>query len=281
MNISEHVSKLRNYMEFRKYSANSTKNYCSNFTGFLTHFEKSGITHPDKINSNQIIEFLKRFTEPATHSGYHSAIKIYYKKVAHVGIEKFKYIERPRKNKKLPIVLSQQEVQRMFDCCENIKHKAIMAILYSCGCRVSELINLKWSHIDRGRMVINIVRGKGEKDRQVPLSQCIIPLLEQYYRKYKSREYVFNGQNNKLQYSKESVCKVVKHLAQEASVNNKRVYTHLMRHNCFTHMVENGIDINLIQRIAGHSNVKTTMQYCHISNNIISKIKSPIEDMKM
>lgn len=114
MNISDNVAKLRNWMEFKKYSPQSVKNYCSNFTSFLTHFEKLGVTHPDRINADMIIVFLSKFAEPATHSGYHSAIKIYYEKVAHIGIEKFKYIERPRKNKKLPIVLSVDEIQRMF-----------------------------------------------------------------------------------------------------------------------------------------------------------------------
>jgi len=236
MNISDHVAKLRNYMEFRNYSKQSTKNYCSNFSGFLAYFEREGVTHPDKINSEMVIRFLKQFTEPATHSGYHSAIKVYYEKVAHVGIEKFKFIERPKRNKKLPIVLSQQEIQRMFDVCENKKHKVILALLYSCGLRVSELINLKWQHVDRSRMIINIIAAKGKKDRQVGLTPSIIPLLESYFREYKSVEYVLNGQIF-LQYSSRSVGEVVKQLAVKAGIN-KRVYTHLLRHCTFTHMVE-------------------------------------------
>lgn len=280
MNISEHVDQLRKYMEFRRYSPRSVNNYCSNFAGFLAHFEKKGVTHPDRINHEMIKEFLSQFKEPATHSGYHSAIKVYYEKVAHVGVEKFKYIERPKKSKKLPIVLSQDEVQKMFDVCENVKHKTIMALLYSCGLRVSELINLKWAHIDRSRMIINVISGKGNKDRQVGLSASIIPILEKYFRQYRSREYVLNGQNGALQYSSRSVCEVMKQLAGKAGIS-KRVYTHLMRHNCFTHMVENGTDINLIQRIAGHSNVKTTSMYCHISDNLISKIQSPISNIKI
>lgn len=280
MNISDHVSKLRNWLEFKNYSPQSVKNYCSNFAGFLMSFEKKGVTHPDRINAEMIIDFLKHFKEPSTHSAYHSAIKIYYEKVAHVGIEKFKYIERPRRNKKLPIVLSQSEVQRMFDVCDNLKHKTILALLYSCGLRVSELINLKWSHIDRSRMIINIIAGKGNKDRQLPLSPPIIPLLEKYFTKYRSKEFVFNGWKNEPQYSPRSVGLVVQQIADKANIG-KRVYTHLMRHNCFTHMVENGIDINLIQRIAGHSSVKTTMMYCHISNNIISKIQSPLTQITL
>lgn len=279
MNISDHVQDLRNYMEFRKYSPRSVSNYCSNFTGFLGHFEKKSVTHPDRINHIMIKEFLSQFTEPATHSGYHSAIKVYYEKVAHVGIEKFKYIERPRKNKKLPIVLSQEEIQKMFDVCDNLKHKVILGILYSAGLRVSELINLKWKHIDRSRMIINIIQAKGQKDRQVGLNQSLIPLLEAYYKKYKSVDYVLNGQNLP-RYSERSVGEVIKQLAQAAGIK-KRVYTHLIRHCTFTHLTEMGTDLSLIQRIAGHSNIKTTAIYCHISHNLISRINSPISAIRL
>ena len=280
MNISDHTDKLRNYLEFRKYSPRSVKNYCSNFTGFLTHFEKLGVPHPDKINSEMVIGFLKQFSEPATHSGYHSAIKIYYEKVAHVGIEKFKFIERPRKNKKLPIVLSVAEIQRMFDVCDNLKHKVILSMLYSAGLRVSELINLKWPHIDRSRMIINIIAAKGNKDRQVTLAPSIIPLLEKYWKEYKSVDYVLNGRPGHAQYSSRSVGEVVKQLAEKAEIS-KRVYTHLMRHCSFTHLVEAGTDINLIQRLAGHSNVKTTNLYLHLSHNHISKIVTPLNSIKL
>lgn len=279
MNISDHVLKLRNYMKFRNYSDNSTENYCSCFSKFLKFYEDIGVTHPDRINSEMIISYLNQFKEPATHSGYHSAIKMYYSKIAHVGIEKFKYIERPKRNNKLPIVLSQDEIQRMFDVCKNLKHRVILALLYSCGFRVSELINLRWKHVDRSRMIINIIQGKGKKDRQVMLPSDLIPLLEKYYYEYHPQTYVLNGQSD-IQYSETSVGNVVKQLAEKAGVS-KRVYAHLIRHCSFTHMVEGGTDINLIQRLAGHSNVKTTMIYCHLSDNLISKIHSPIENIKL
>jgi integrase/recombinase XerD len=136
---------------------------------------------------------------------------------------------------------------------------------------------LKWADIDRARMVIHILDAKGGKDRQVMLASNLLPLLEKYYLEYKPKQFVFNGQFG-LKYSAKSVGEVMKQLATKAKIN-KRVYTHLMRHNCFTHMVENGTDINLIQRLAGHSNVKTTNVYLHISNAHISKIESPLSRM--
>jgi len=276
MNISDHTAKLRNYMEFRNYAKASTEGYCSSFAGFLAHFEKQGVTHPDRINSDMIIQFLSQFKEPATHSGYHSVVKIYYEKIAKVGIEKFKYIERPRKNHKLPIVLSVDEIQRMFNACENTKHKVILAVLYSCGLRVSELINLKWDHIDRSRNIINIIQAKGNKDRQVGLPQSIVPLLEKYYKEYRPKEYILNGQTSP-QYSDRSVGEVIKQLAEKANILNKKVHPHLIRHCYATHLVEAGTDINLIQKLLGHANVKTTNIYLHISHNHISKIQSPLE----
>lgn len=144
------------------------------------------------------------------------------------------------------------------------RHKVIFALLYSCGLRVSELINLKWAHINRSRMIINILQG-----RQVMLTPEMIPLLEKYWKEYRPKVYVLNGQFDP-QYSATSVGQVIKQLAQKSGIH-KRVYTHLIRHCSFTHMVESGTDINLIQRLAGHNNVKTTMIYTHISDNLISK----------
>ena len=131
-------------------------------------------------------------------------------------------------------------------------------------------------------MIINIIQAKGNKDRQVMLTPELLPLLEKYYHQYKPKEYVLNGQfpEKQLQYTDRSVGEVVKQLASKAGIN-KRVYTHLMRHCSFTHMVENGTDINLIQKLAGHSNVKTTMIYTHISHNHISKIQSPLSNIEL
>ena len=169
----------------------------------------------------------------------------------------------------------------MFNVCENKKHKVILGLLYSCSLRVSELINLKWKDIDRSRMIINIIQAKGAKDRQVGLNQPLIDLLTEYYHQYKSVIYVLNGQNGVPQYSETSVNLVIKHLAEKAGIKNKRVYTHLIRHTSATHMLENGTDINLIQKLLGHSNVKTTNIYTHISHNLISKIPSPIQNINL
>lgn len=261
-----------------KYNSPATQdNYISQVKSFLAYFRNE--LEPKAIQTGKIKEWLLEAKTINTRKHRLCAVKSFYELTIKMP-DKIDKIPYPRSEKKLPIVLSREEVQRMFSVCENLKHKSILCLLYSCGLRVSELINLKWSHIDRSRMIINIIAAKGNKDRQVMLSESIIPTLEEYYRTYKSKEYVLNGWKDEPQYTAESVGKVVKKLALLAGIN-KRVYTHLMRHNCFTHMVENGVDINLIQRLAGHANVKTTSIYCHISHNLISKIQSPINQINL
>lgn len=272
MKITKFIDQYRNDLRLKNYALSSIENYVSQVKNFLFVFNKVE-SDPSRINEKQIKEWLIEAKTINSRKHRISALKLFYKLTIRQPL-KFKHIEYPRSDKKLPIVLSVDEIQRMFNACENIKHKAIIAILYSCGLRVSELINLKWKHIDRSRMIINIIQAKGKKDRQVMLTPELMPLLEIYYKEYKSQEYVFNGQNS-LQYSSRSVGEVIRQLADKACIR-KRVYTHLIRHCTFTHMVESGVDINLIQKLAGHNNVKTTAIYTHISYNTISKITSPL-----
>lgn len=273
MRISEHIAIFVQEMTRRNYCKNTIDNYASCVKVF---FEQSEKDHPKNITESDIKLFLSKPNMANTQRNYHSAIKKFYE-ICMNQPEKFRYIPYARKEQKLPIVLSQAEIQRMFNVCENLKHRVILALLYSTGLRVSELINLKWGHIDRSRMVINILAAKGKKDRQVMFPQAIIPLLEKYYKQYRPKEYVLNGQFE-LQYSERSVGQVVKGLAAKAGIS-KKVWTHLIRHCSFTHMVEAGTDINLIQRVAGHSSPKTTAIYLHTSHNLISKIQSPIMGM--
>lgn len=257
-------------------SINTRSNYKSCVSLFLFKFKH--IDQPQRISNDDIKKWLLETKTINTRKHRLCAVNSFYKIT--VGMpSKIQKIPYPKSEKKLPIVLSQDEVQRMFNVCDNLKHKTILSILYACGLRVSELINLKWSHIDRSRMIINIVGGKGNKDRQVMLPPPLISLLEKYYFEYKPKEYVINGQSS-LQYTSRSVLQVVKQTASKALIS-KRMYTHLLRHCSFTHMVEDKVDINLIQRLAGHSNVKTTNVYIHTSHNLISNITSPLNNIHL
>lgn len=262
-----------------KYPSNRTQeNYQCSVGTFLKYFQNE--IDPQHITNEQIKKWLLTFETINTRNHKLCAIKSFYEITVGMPL-KLDRIPFSKKDKKLPIVLSQDEIQAMFNVCVNKKHKVILALLYSCSLRVSELLNLKWKHIDRSRMVINIIQAKGNKDRQVGLNQPLIQLLEEYYKDYKSKEYVLNGANDSLQYSEKSVNEVLKQLAYKAGIKNKKVHAHLFRHTSATHMVENGIDINLIQRLLGHSSVKTTAIYTHISHNIISRVQSPLQNIKL
>jgi len=276
MNIRKYIDDYSRDIEL-VYNSKATKNnYKSQIWCFLNHFKNE--VEPKSITNAKIKDWLLEAKTINTRKHRLCALNSFYKIT--IGMpSKIQKIPYPKSEKKLPIVLSQEEVQKMFDVCENTKHKVILALLYSTGMRVSELINLKWEHFDRSRGIINIIGGKGNKDRQVMLSNDLYPLLEKYWKEYRSFPYVLKGRFSE-HYSDRSVGQVMKQLAKKAGIS-KRVYTHLMRHNCFTHLVENGIDINLIQKLAGHSNVKTTLVYTHISHNLISKIRSPLNLIKL
>lgn len=275
MNISEHLGRFIQEAKRRNYRDNTISNYVSCLKIF---FENSKKDHPKNINIEDIREFLFKISEPNTQRNYHSAIKKFYD-ICLNQKNKFKYIPYASKNNKLPIVLSVDEISRIIYCASNVKHKAILCLMYSTGMRVGEVINLKISDIDSSRMIINIRDAKGGKDRQVPLDKTLLELLRVYWLQYKPVEYMFNGQSS-LQYSARSISQFLQKYADIAGIK-KRVYPHLIRHCSFTHLVENGTDINLVQRIAGHSSVKTTGLYLHISHNHISKIRTPLQDVAM
>lgn len=276
MDIRKWVDKYSTDCKLKYNSEATQENYISQVRSFLYKFKDE--IEPKAISNDKIKDWLLEAKTINTRKHRLCALNSFYLLTVRMP-DKVGKIPYPKSEKKLPIVLSTDEIQKMFDVCENLKHKVILGLLYSAGLRVSELINLKWQHIDRSRMIINIIQAKGKKDRQVGLNENIIPLLEKYFHQYKPKEYVLNGQNQ-LQYSERSVGEVIKQLGEKAGIK-KRVYTHLIRHCTFTHSVEMGTDINLVQRLAGHSSVKTTMIYCHISDNLISKINSPINNIRI
>lgn len=276
MNIGNYQRQLSDWMTYKRYSQVSIKNYVSCIGKFLQYFENEA-TKPSEISAEKIKLFLTTL-KPNTHKAYLSAIKLFYDKVGRQPA-KLDRVEYPKQPKNIPIVLSQDEIQRMFDVCTNIKHRVILALLYSCGLRMSELINLKWQHIDRARMVIHIINAKGNKDRQVKLPQSILILLEKYYRQEKPIPYILSGQFGE-QYSPTSVRQVIKQHASKAGIK-KQVWAHLIRHCCFTHMVEQGTDLYYVQKIAGHSSPKTTQIYVHMSDAMIRNVPSPIESIRI
>ena len=188
---------------------------------------------------------------------------------------RFYNIDRPIKDQSLPQVISKDEVLNMIAQTKNIKHKCVIELLYSAGLRRSELLNLKINDIDSKRMIIRIARAKGNKDRQSLLSKTVLKDLRKYFREYKPKKYLFEGQGNQ-KYSATSVLKIVKNAGKRAKINSS-VTPHMLRHSFATHLLEEGTDIRIIQTLLGHSSIKTTEIYAHVATNQIKVIKNLLD----
>lgn len=275
MNIEKYIELYSRDLNLKNYSKNTIDNYKSQVNCFLNYF-KCVANKPTEISEEKIKDWLLKTNSINARKHRLSALKLFYKVTISQPF-KFKNIEYPRADKKLPIVLSVQEIKNMFLSCNNLKHKAVLAVLYSCGLRISEVINLKWEHIDRSNGIINIIQAKGRKDRQVPLSNDLIKILTDYYYQYKSKEYVFNGQFD-LKYSEKSINEVLKSLAIKSGIK-KKVHAHLIRHSHATHLLECGTDISIIQKILGHNSPKTTQIYTHISSQLLNRTTSLLQSV--
>ncbi len=186
-------------------------------------------------------------------------------------------MERPHRQKKLPVILSLEEVKRMIEATRNIKHRTIISLLYSAGLRRSENLDLRLQHIDSSRMVIQVNQAKEFKDRAVTLSPKVLALLRQYFIAYKPKVFLF-GVPSGGKYSAESVGIIIKAAAKRAGIR-KRVSTHTLRHSYATHLLENGTDLRYIQLLLGHSSSKTTEIYTHVAIKNLSSIQSPFDNL--
>ena len=184
-------------------------------------------------------------------------------------------LERPKKSRKLPNVISQEEVLAIIKSTQNLKHKAIIALIYSCGIRISELINLKLNdfHIERKQLIIK--NGKGRKDRYVSLADSFLPLLSNYYHSYKPKIYFVEGQKGG-KYTADSVRQFLRKSCLKANIK-KPVTPHTLRHSYATHLLENGVDIRYIQSLLGHAKPETTMIYTHVKRKDLMKIQNPLD----
>ena len=262
-NYSE-ISKRK--MEYFKYSPQTIKMYLYYINQFLENTEK----YPTSLNSSDFQLYLNtyNFTSISQQNQVINAIRFLYKEVLGKKYNKVSF-KRPRTEKKLPRVIDGDFIKTQLSKVSNLKHKTILTLTYSVGLRVSEIINIKIEDIDSKRMLIHIKNAKGKKDRIVPLSQTVLELLREYFKIYKPKEYLFNGQNS-LQYSTGSCQKIYKkYIDKNSSI-------HTLRHSSFTNLLESGTDLRIIQKIAGHSSSKTTEIYTHVSNKMLNKVKLPI-----
>jgi integrase/recombinase XerD len=270
MNFEGYAILFQNELELKVYSPNTIKNYLSVLNIFLHHFEIK--LHPKNINEIEIKDYLRSLSSVSQLKQNIGCLKLFYKFVIRQPL-KFKWIEYPRKEHKLPDILSPEEVGQIISVCTNIKHKTIILLLFETGLRVNELINLRIRDIDSSQMIIRIKNAKGNKDRIVPLSKTLLSQLRTYYQQYKPKEYLFNGQFD-VKYTASSIRQFLKKYAKMAGIT-KNVRPHIIRHSSFSEMLNIGNDLRSIQVIAGHSNIKTTSMYLHLSSKFISQIRTP------
>ena len=187
-------------------------------------------------------------------------------------------IHRPKSSKILPNVLSKEEVKMILQAIGNLKHKAMLSLIYSCGLRRSELLKLRPGDIDAKRMLVIIKQAKGRKDRIVPLSQKILDILREYFKVYAPKYWLFEGQDGQSAYDERSLQNVLKQALQRSKIN-KPVTLHWLRHSYATHLLENGTDLRYIQEILGHSSSRTTEIYTHVSTRSIQNVISPYDSL--
>lgn len=269
---------FQSYLFQKRYSQNTIDNY----VGVLRIFFKyNNLIAIDAITKSDIILFNQNYI---LNNGYSrtfqnqiiSAIKLFYSFHSNIQLD-ISSLERPIKDKRLPEILSQNEVKELLSNVKNVKHKTILSLVYACGLRIGEALALKMDAIDSTRGFIHIKHAKGAKDRFVPLSEKTLILLRHYYTLYKPKVYLFEGLDGQV-YSQESCRRIIRN-AVNATTIRKHVTLHTLRHSYATHLLESGTDIRYIQDILGHNSPKTTMIYTHVSQNSLKNIKNPFDDM--
>ncbi|MGW8123258.1 tyrosine-type recombinase/integrase [Roseivirga echinicomitans] len=268
-----------------RYSDNTIKSYVPLFEEFINHFPKEDL---DALNDRHVMEF-SRFlvTERKVSTSYQNqainSIKFYFEKVLG-GRRKLYFVERPRQEQSLPTVCSVEEIQLILSSIKNIKHKAVLSIIYSAGLRISEAINLPIKAIDSDRMQIHIKNAKGKKDRYTILSKTALGLLRVYFKKEKPHYWLFEGMGSTkekpVQYSSRSIQNILKAALKKTDIK-KNVTVHTLRHSFATHLLENGTDLRYIQNLLGHSNPKTTEVYTHITTKGFNQIVSPLDKINI
>ncbi len=250
-------------MRLRNYSERSVKIYTCFLSRIARHYKQS----PDELSRAQVKDYCyylindKKLSVTSVNQMI-SAWKILQEDVLGNKWESIQ-IKRPRRKKKLPVVLSQQEAYQLIHALSNLKHCTILQLTYATGMRRDEVLNLKPEHIDSSRGIVRI-KGKGSKMREVPLSKELIKQLRCYYKQYRPILYLFEGSKKGEKYSESSFLRVVQRAARYSGITQKAVTVHALRHSFATHMLERGVNLKRLQLLLGHSSLTTTSGYLHL-----------------
>jgi len=270
---------FKHYLISQRYSPNTIKTYTDALAVFFQFHnnqdpEQLGIADITHFNTRYI---LKKKLSASYQNQVINAIKLFYRNRFN-RVMNLDNIQRPRREKRLPNVLSKQEIKAILEAPTNLKHRAMLSLIYACGLRRSECLNLTLKDVLSDRNLLFIRQSKGKKDRVVPISDKIIEMLRTYYKAYKPKTWLFEGQMTNTKYSEMSLAKVLKQALQKAG-NQKPVSLHWLRHSYATHLLESGTDLRYIQELLGHSSSRTTEIYTHVSTKNLQQIRSPFDDL--
>ena len=272
----EKIEKFKHWLRSKRYSESTITTYSEALKSFLVFYRDKAIA--DITNEDVIVynneHILKNNLSASYQNQIVNAIKLFFQTIRDTKMLVDK-IHRPKNAKKLPNVLSKEETLRLIDLTTNLKHKTLLALIYSSGLRISEAINMKITDIDSQRMLIHVKNAKGKKDRYTLLSIKVLGLLKEYYTIYKPKSFLFEGQAGE-QYSSRSAQAVLHQSAKKAGIT-KQISLHTLRHSFATHLLESGTDLRYIQDLLGHSSPKTTMIYTHVSSTSLKNIINPFD----
>lgn len=270
---------MQRKLEIARYSSKTIKTYVNATKLFFLHFPHRA---PSDLRTEDIEAYQHMLAKADKSNSYLNqvvnAVRYYYKHVQG-DAHRVKFIERPRGERKLPKVLSEQEVAAILKAPTNVKHRCILMLIYSAGLRMGELRRLELQHVDRGRKQLLILGAKGKKDRISLLSPKLLGVLDTYLAEYRPKRLLFEGQSGGT-YSEASV-QAVFHAAKNKAGIIKPATVHTLRHSFATHLLENGTDLRYIQTLLGHSSSKTTEAYTHVSTNALGNIRSPLDGLDL
>ena len=279
MNTEQHLIAFKNYMNYRRYSENTIKTYSDALEVFFRFFQNKKL---ESLTIEDIIQFnndyiLRKNLSSSYQNQVINAVKLFYRNRFNKTME-VDFIQRPRREKRLPNVLSKEEVKSILEAPTNLKHRAMLSLIYACGLRRSELLNLTLTDILSNRNLLFIRQSKGKKDRVVPISNRLIDILREYYKAFKPKAWLFEGKFPNTKYSEKSLENVLKQSLTKTKIS-KKVSLHWLRHSYATHLLENGTDLRYIQELLGHSSSRTTEIYTHVSTLNLQQIRSPFDDL--